>query len=82
MSLEEFVERYSKLSGIAVHPDNLLYYRLFNEMKHTIISLTGAKSFHDGRTRNIVIADRASTVTSYLIQFLDWLPELNMRTAK
>ncbi|MGD0291355.1 MAG: phosphotransferase family protein [Candidatus Binataceae bacterium] len=82
MSLEEFVERYSKLSGIAVHPDNLLFYRLFNEMKHTIISLTGAKSFHDGRTRNIVIADRASTVTSYLIQFLDWLPELSMRTAK
>jgi aminoglycoside phosphotransferase (APT) family kinase protein len=75
MPLEEFVERYSKLSGISVLPDNLIFYRLFNEIKHTIISLTGAKSFSDGRTRNIVIADRASTVTSYLIQFLDWLPE-------
>jgi aminoglycoside phosphotransferase (APT) family kinase protein len=76
MSLEEFAERYTKLSGIPVHPDNLLFYRLFNEMKHTIISITGAKSFHDGRTRNVVIADRASTVTSYMIQFFDWLPEL------
>jgi aminoglycoside phosphotransferase (APT) family kinase protein len=76
MSLEEFAERYTKASGIPVHPDNLLFYRLFNEMKHAIISLTGAKSFHDGRTRNIVIADRAATVTSYLIQFYDWLPEV------
>jgi aminoglycoside phosphotransferase (APT) family kinase protein len=75
MPLEEFVERYSKLSGITVHPDNLIFYRLFNELKHTVISLTGAKSFSDGRTRNIVIADRAATVTTYLIQFLDWLPE-------
>ena len=80
MPLEEFVERYSKLSGIPVHPDNLLFYRLFNEMKHTIISLTGAKSFNDGRTRNIVIADRAATFTSYLLQFLEWLPETRPRT--
>ena len=64
-----------------VHPDNLLFYRLFNEMKHAIISLTGAKSFNDGRTRNIVIADRAATVTSYLIQFFDWLPEVSMGKA-
>ena len=81
MRLEEFVERYSKLSGIPVDPNNLTYYRLFNEIKHTIISLTGAKSFNDGRTRNVVIADRASTVTSYLIQFLDWLPEPRVRAA-
>jgi aminoglycoside phosphotransferase (APT) family kinase protein len=81
MSLDEFAQRYTKASGIPVHPDNLLFYRLFNEMKHAIISLTGAKSFHDGRTRNIVIADRAATVTSYLIQFFDWLPEAAAGTA-
>lgn len=79
MPIEEFVERYTKLSGIMVNADNLLFYRLFNEIKHTIISLTGAKSFADGRTRNIVIADRAATVTSYLIQFFDWLPEAGAR---
>ena len=81
MSLEEFTDRYTKASGIPVHPDNLLFYRLFNEMKHAIISLTGAKSFNDGRTRNIVIADRAATVTSYLIQFFDWLPEVKVGKA-
>ena len=82
MPLEEFAERYTKLSGIPVHPENLLFYRLFNEMKHTVISLTGARSFNDGRTRNIVIADRAATVTSYLMQFLDWLPKVHSRTAQ
>jgi aminoglycoside phosphotransferase (APT) family kinase protein len=81
MSLDEFAERYTKFSGIPIHPENLLFYRLFNEMKHAIISLTGAKSFNDGRTRNIVIADRASTVTSYLIQFFDWLPEVSLENA-
>ena len=75
LSLDEFVERYSQLSGIPVHPETLLFYRLLGEVKHSIISLTGARSFMDGRTRNLFLADRASTITSYLVQFLDWLPE-------
>jgi aminoglycoside phosphotransferase (APT) family kinase protein len=73
--LDEFVRRYTELSGISVPPETLLFYRLLGEVKHSIISLTGARSFMDGRTRNLFLADRASTITSYLIQFLDWLPE-------
>ena len=75
LSLDEFLQRYSELSGIPVHPETLLFYRLLGEVKHSIISLTGARSFMDGRTRNLFLADRASTTTSYLMQFLDWLPE-------
>ena len=75
LSLDEFVERYSELSGIPVDPETLLFYRLLGEVKHSIISLTGARSFMDGRTRNLFLADRASTMTSYLMQFLDWLPK-------
>lgn len=74
-SLEEFVRRYAELSGIPVASENLLFYRLLGEVKHSIISLTGARSFMDGRTRNLFLADRASTVTNYLRQFMDWLPE-------
>jgi aminoglycoside phosphotransferase (APT) family kinase protein len=74
LSLDEFVSRYTELSGISVDPDTLLFYRLLGEVKHSIISLTGARSFMDGRTRNLFLADRASTITSYLMQFLDWLP--------
>jgi aminoglycoside phosphotransferase (APT) family kinase protein len=73
--LEEFVRRYTELSGIPVASENLLFYRLLGEVKHSIISLTGARSFMDGRTRNLFLADRASTVTNYLKQFMDWLPE-------
>jgi aminoglycoside phosphotransferase (APT) family kinase protein len=75
LPLDEFVRRYTELSGIPVHPEALLFYRLLGEVKHSIISLTGARSFMDGRTRNLFLADRASTITSYLRQFLDWLPE-------
>jgi hypothetical protein len=74
-SLEEFVRRYTELSGIPVGSENLLFYRLLGEVKHSIISLTGARSFMDGRTRNLFLADRASTITNYLKQFMDWLPE-------
>jgi aminoglycoside phosphotransferase (APT) family kinase protein len=74
-SLDEFVSRYTELSGIPVDPETLLFYRLLSEAKHSIISLTGARSFMDGRTRNLFLADRASTITAYLQQFLDWLPE-------
>ena len=74
-SLEEFVRRYTELSGIVVSSENLLFHRLLGEVKHSIISLTGARSFMDGRTRNLFLADRASTVTSILKQFMDWLPE-------
>jgi aminoglycoside phosphotransferase (APT) family kinase protein len=73
-SLDEFVGRYTELSGIPVDPETLLFYRLLGEVKHSIISLTGARSFMDGRTRNLFLADRASTITAYLQQFLDWLP--------
>ena len=75
LSLDEFVTRYTELSGIPVEPETLLFYRMLGEVKHSIISLTGARSFMDGRTRNLFLADRASTITSYLMQFLDWLPE-------
>jgi len=74
LSLDEFVRRYTELSGIPVDSRTLLFYRLLGEVKHSIISLTGARSFMDGRTRNLFLADRASTISSYLMQFLDWLP--------
>jgi aminoglycoside phosphotransferase (APT) family kinase protein len=74
-SLDEFVRRYTELSGVHVDPETLLFYRLLGEVKHSIISLTGARSFADGRTRNLFLADRASTITAYLQQFLEWLPD-------
>jgi aminoglycoside phosphotransferase (APT) family kinase protein len=75
LSLDEFVTRYTELSGTPVDSETLRFYRLLGEVKHGIIFLTGARSFMDRRTRNLFLADRASTITSYLMQFMDWLPE-------
>lgn len=75
LPLDEFIDRYTRLSGIRIDSEVLLFYRLLGEVKHSIISLTGARSFMDGRTRNLFIADRAAAVTGYLMQFMEWLPE-------
>ena len=74
LPVDEFLARYCELTGDSVTADHFLYWRLFNEMKHSIISLTAARSFNDGRTRNIRHADRATTVTTYLSRFMEWLP--------
>ncbi len=80
VSLDEFVCRYTELSGIQVDPETLHFYRLLGEVKHSIISLTGARAFADGRTRNLFLADRASTISAYLMQFQDWLPGADKKT--
>ena len=72
--IEEFVERYHIAGGPAIRPENLLFYRLFGEIKHAVISLTAARSFADGRTRNVRMADRMTLALPCIKQFLDWLP--------
>jgi aminoglycoside phosphotransferase (APT) family kinase protein len=74
LPLDAFLREYASASGAPVDADHFLYWRLFGELKHSIISLTAARSFDDGRTRNIRHADRATTVTTYLSRFMEWLP--------
>lgn len=72
--LDEFVRHYTASGGIAVKPETLLFYRLFREIKHAVISLTAAKSFADGRTRNLRLADRMTLALPCVKNFYDWLP--------
>jgi aminoglycoside phosphotransferase (APT) family kinase protein len=72
--IEEFVRHYTASGGIDVKPETLLFYRLFSEIKHAVISLTAAKSFADGRTRNLRFADRMTLALPCVQQFYDWLP--------
>ncbi|MEO5840874.1 MAG: phosphotransferase family protein [Acidimicrobiales bacterium] len=74
LPVDEFLSQYCEIAGVTVTAQHFLYWRLFNEVKHSIISLTAARSFDDGRTRNIRHADRATTVTTYLSRFMEWLP--------
>jgi aminoglycoside phosphotransferase (APT) family kinase protein len=72
--IDEFVDRYHAAGGPTIRPDNLLFYRLFGEIKHAVISLTAARSFADGRTKNLRMADRMTLALPCIKQFLDWLP--------
>ena len=74
LPIDEFLQHYSDTIGAAVDADHFRFWRLFGEVKHSIISLTAARSFDDGRTHNIRHADRATTVTAYLSRFMEWLP--------
>jgi aminoglycoside phosphotransferase (APT) family kinase protein len=74
LPLDAFVTRYHAASGPTIRPENLLFYRLFGEIKHTVISLTAARSFADGRTNNLRLADRMTLALPCIKQFLDWLP--------
>jgi len=72
--IEEFVARYHAAGGPTIRPENLLFYRLFGEIKHAVISLTAARSFADGRTSNLRLADRMTLALPCIKQFLEWLP--------
>ena len=74
LPLNDFVARYEAAGGAPVRPETLHFYRMFGLAKHAVISLTGARSFHDRRSRNVMMADRMVMAMDCLRQFLDWLP--------
>ena len=74
LPIDDFVARYHAAGGPTIRPENLLFYRLFGEIKHAVISLTAARSFADGRTNNLRLADRMTLALPCIKQFLDWLP--------
>lgn len=74
LPLDGFVARYEAAGGPNVRLENLLFYRLFGEVKHAVISLTAARSFADGRTNNLRLADRMTLALPCIRQFYNWLP--------
>ena len=79
LPFDEFLARYTRRCGIAVDPAHLRYYRMFNEIKHSVISLTAARAFHDGRTSNLRFADRNTTLAPFLSRFFDRQHEADPR---
>jgi aminoglycoside phosphotransferase (APT) family kinase protein len=75
LTLDQFLTSYSEAGGPEIAPENLLFYRLFGEVKHAVISLNAARSFADGRTRNLRLADRMTLALPCIRQFFDWLPD-------
>jgi aminoglycoside phosphotransferase (APT) family kinase protein len=71
LPLDDFLDRYTAASGLAVDAECFRWYRMFVEVKHTVISLTAARSFADGRTTWLRHADRASMTTPFLRRCYD-----------
>lgn len=70
--LPEFVALYAGFSGCAIPWRSVLYYRVFSELKFATISLTAARAFASGGTRNLRHADRAATVAPCLQRAFEW----------
>jgi aminoglycoside phosphotransferase (APT) family kinase protein len=74
LPFEEFLAAYGEAAGRPVDAEHLRWYQLFSEVKHSVISLTAARSFHEGRTPNLRMADRSATVAPFMARFLELLP--------
>ena len=72
---DAFLARYEQSAGVAVDRTHLRWWQMFNEVKHTVISLTAARSFATGRSTNIRFADRNTTVAPFLGRFFELLDE-------
>jgi aminoglycoside phosphotransferase (APT) family kinase protein len=69
-SLDQFIDTYERVADVAVDRRRIEFYRLFGEIKHATISLTAAHAFITGTTSNLKLADRGSTVVTFLQEFL------------
>jgi aminoglycoside phosphotransferase (APT) family kinase protein len=76
LPFEEFLAAYEAESLLLgwrhpVDADRLRWYQAFSEVKHAVISLTAARSFHDRLTLNLRHADRAATLPAFLDRFFE-----------
>jgi aminoglycoside phosphotransferase (APT) family kinase protein len=73
LPLDDAVAAYAAAAGRDVPAADLLYYRIFSEMKFAVISLTAARSYFDGKTGNLRLAGRMFAVRECLQRCLDWV---------
>jgi aminoglycoside phosphotransferase (APT) family kinase protein len=73
LALREFARRYALLAGREVAWVDVLYYRIFSELKFATISLTASRAFSAGSTLNLRHIDRAAKVAPCLQRCLDWI---------
>ena len=74
LEFDDFLAAYEHEAGVAVDRNRLRWYQAFSEAKHSVISLTGARSFHDRSTLNLRHADRRATVGAFLRRFYELVP--------
>lgn len=74
LPFEDFLAIYEEQAETTVDRDRLRWYQAFGEVKHSVISLTGARSFHDRLSLNLRHADRRATNGAFLRRFYELVP--------
>jgi aminoglycoside phosphotransferase (APT) family kinase protein len=73
ISLEEFAQAYERSQGHNIPRQNILYYRIFSEVKFATISVSAAASFARGDTGNLRHIDRAAKIPECVRLCFHWI---------
>lgn len=71
LPFDEFLAAYGEAGGSVPDREHLRWYEVFNELKHSVISLTGARSFAERTSTSLRHADRAATVPAFVRRSLE-----------
>lgn len=80
LPFDAFLSAYEAAAGAPVDPEHLRWYQVFAEVKHSVISLTGTRSFADRLTTTLRHADRAATVPPFVRRALQLIDGAGPRT--
>jgi len=71
LSFDDFLAAYEAEAGEPVDREYLRWYQVFAEVKHSVISLTGTRSFAERATTSLRHADRSATVPAFAARILE-----------
>jgi aminoglycoside phosphotransferase (APT) family kinase protein len=83
-SPERFIdlEAFTQVHGLGVPRQNILFYRIFSEVKFATISVSAAASFARGDTANLRHIDRAAKVPECLRLCFHWIDSGNWEATR
>lgn len=73
VSLDDFLAAHAKQAGFAIPRRNVIFYRIFSEVKFAAISVSAAHSVATAGTRNLRHIDRAAKIPECLRLALGWI---------
>lgn len=71
LPFEAFLDAYEAVAGRRVDRAALRWWQVFNELKHSVISLTATRSFADRTTQALRHANRSATVPGFVRRALE-----------
>ncbi len=67
------IDEFSRIHGMAIMQQHILYYRIFSEVKFATLSLSAANAFACGYTGNLRHIDRAAKIPECVRLCFNWI---------